>query len=158
MTGGSPVVTGIETFGDFTPDELLRLAASLDQVSPHVLARPLIEAAKERGLALLFPSGVNEEPGAGISGRVDGHFVTVGRGSWVAGDRPAPPKFRRVRRRSMLEGSSVIAIGIDGAISGAFVIEDPIRVDAPATLRKLRLSGFRRILLLTGDHEDVAQW
>jgi soluble P-type ATPase len=57
----------------------------------------------------------------------------------------------------MLEGSSVVAIGVDGTFSGAFVIEDPVRVDAPATLRKLRLSGFRHILLLTGDHEDVAR-
>lgn len=157
VTGGSAVVTGVETFGEYTADELLRLAASLDQVSPHVLARPLIDAAREHGLPLLFPSAVNEEAGAGIGGRVDGHDAMVGRGSWVAGDKPAPPQFRRARRRSMLEGSSVIAVGLDGELEGAIVIDDPIRVDAPATLRKLRLSGFRSILLLTGDHEDVAR-
>jgi soluble P-type ATPase len=57
----------------------------------------------------------------------------------------------------MFEGSSVVAIGVDEEFAGAFIIEDPIRVDAPSTLRKLRAAGFRQILLLTGDHEDVAR-
>ena len=100
---------------------------------------------------------MNEEPGAGIRGRVDGCNVAVGRGGWVTGGKLVPAQFRRIRRRSMLEGSSIVAIGVDGELAGAFVIEDPIRVDAPATLRKLRLSGFRNILLLTGDHQDVAR-
>lgn len=156
VTGGAPVVTGVEVFGDRMADELLLLAASLDQVSPHVFARPLVDAAREHGLALLFPSDVLEEPGAGIAGRVDGHQVAVGRASWVTGDRPAPARFRRLRRRSMLEGSSIVAIAVDGEFAGAFVLEDPVRGDAPATLRKLRREGFRAIILLTGDHEDVA--
>jgi heavy metal translocating P-type ATPase len=157
VTGGAPVVTSMETFGERTADELLLLAASLDQVSPHVLARPLIDAARERGLSLVFPTDVNEELGAGIRGRVNGCDVAVGRGNWVAGDKPVPAQFRRLRRRSMIQGSSVVAIGVNGDLAGALVIEDPIRTDAPATLRKLRLSGFVRIVLLTGDHEDVAR-
>ena len=157
VTGGSPVVTGVETFGERSGDELLRLAASLDQVSPHVLARPLVEAAKERNLALVFPDNVNEEQGAGVAGRVDGLDVMVGRANWVTEIKTAPPRFRKLRRRSLLEGSSVVAIGVNGELAGAFVIDDPIRPDAPATIRRLRNSGFRAIYLLTGDREDVAQ-
>jgi heavy metal translocating P-type ATPase len=158
VTGGAPVVTGIEVFGEKSADELLLLAASLDQVSPHVFARPLIEAAREHGLALVFPSEVDEEAGAGIKGRVNGHDVAVGRPGWVtAGERSAPAMFRKVQRRSMLQGSSIVAVAVDGKFAGAFIIEDPVRGDAPATLRRLRLAGFRSIYLLTGDHEDVAR-
>jgi cation transport ATPase len=143
VTGGSPTVTDIEPFGSFTSDELLQFAASLDQISPHVLADPILKAAHERELTLSFPTDVKEELGFGISGMVSGHFVRLGRSSWVLGDKPAPPQLRRLRRRTMLEGSSSVVVAIDKEIAGVLILKDPIRPDAPLTLH-YAISNFGR--------------
>jgi heavy metal translocating P-type ATPase len=156
VTGGSPVVTDVESFGPYKADEILQFAASLDQISPHVLAAPILKAARDRQLALYFPTDVSEELGSGMRGSVNGHFVEMGRSSWVLRDKAAPPELRRLRRRTVWEGSSSVIIAIDNKIAGALVLEDPIRPDAALTLRSLRRVGFAKILLLTGDHEDVA--
>lgn len=157
VTGGSPVVTDIESFGQYSADQLLQFAASLDQISPHVLAGPILKAANDRHLTLIFPADVKEELGSGIRGFVDGHLVELGRSGWVLGDQAAPPQLRRLRRRTLFEGSSSVAIAVDREIAGALILEDPIRPDAPLTLRLLRRVGFKKIYLVTGDHEDVAR-
>src|SRR5579871_1107839 len=157
VTAGSPALTNVECFGAYGPDELLRLAASLDQVSPHVLADRIVRAANERQLALSFPKEVSEDFGAGISGKVDGRKVTLGKSSWVLQGQPATPQLRRLQRRLMLEGASGVFVSVDGELCGALILEDPIRRDAPMTLRSLRRVGFDRIALLTGDHADVAK-
>ena len=71
LTTGTPELAEITAFGDLEPDEVLRLGASLDQVSPHVLATAIVTAARHRGLELSFPEDVSEEPGSGIRGTVD---------------------------------------------------------------------------------------
>jgi heavy metal translocating P-type ATPase len=157
VTAGHPVLTSVETFGSRGPDELLRLAASVDQVSPHVLAGPILRAASERGLELSFPADAHEEFGSGIRGFVDGHEVAVGKSAWVLQGNTPAAELRRLQRRLMLEGSSGVFIAIDGELAGALILEDPVRRDAPLTLRSLRRTGFRRIALLTGDHEDLAR-
>jgi hypothetical protein len=136
---------------------LLRLAASLDQVSPHVLAAPILRAANERQLALSFPTEVSEEPGAGIRGKVDGYKVALGKSSWIFQGQAQPQQLRRLQRRLMLDGASGVFISVEGELCGALILEDPIRRDAPLTLRSLRRVGFERIALLTGDHADVAK-
>ncbi len=157
VTAGAPLLTNVECFGNYDADEVLRLAASLDQVSPHVLAGPILRAASERHLPLSFPTEVVEELGAGIRGKVDGCDVAIGKISWVLRDHPAPPRLRRLQRRLMLEGASGVYVAIEGELAGALMLEDPIRSDAPLTLRSLRRAGFQRIVLLTGDHADVAK-
>ena len=157
VTAGAPVLTGVECIGDTGSEELLRMAASLDQVSPHVLAGPILRAASERGLPLSFPDQVVEELGSGIRGRIDDRDVALGKVSWVLEGQPAPPALRRLQRRLMMEGASGVFVGIDGRLAGALILEDPVRSDAPLTLRSLRRVGFKRITLLTGDHSDVAR-
>jgi heavy metal translocating P-type ATPase len=157
VTAGAPVLTGVETFGNYDADELLRLAASLDQVSPHVLAGPILRAASERHLRLSFPTDAVEELGSGIRGKIDGREVALGKSSWAVGGHPVPPRLRRLQRRLMLEGASGVYVAVEGELAGVLVLEDPIRSDAPLTLRSLRRAGFNRIILLTGDHADVAK-
>jgi heavy metal translocating P-type ATPase len=160
LTSGVPEVSDIETFpaGDgFGLDGVLRLAASLDQVSPHVLATALVRAARARGLELSFPTGVRERHGSGIEGTVDGHLVALGKASYVAREAPMPPRAREVRRRSMLDGSSCVFVAIDGTVAGALIIDDPIRPDAPRVIRSLRRGGIERVIMVTGDHPDVAE-
>jgi heavy metal translocating P-type ATPase len=160
LTSGVPEVSDIETFpivDGFDLDGVLRLAASLDQVSPHVLAAALVRAARARGLDLSFPTDVRERHGSGIEGTVDGHRVAIGKASYVSEGVPMPPRAREVRRRSMLDGSSCVFVAIDGTVAGALIIDDPIRPDAPRVIRSLRRAGIERVIMVTGDHPDVAE-
>jgi heavy metal translocating P-type ATPase len=157
LTSGIPQVADVETFGDTAADELLRLAASLDQVSPHVLATAIVRASRERGMQLSFPDDVDERYGAGIAGTVDGRKVALGKTAFVAGDAPLPKRARDVRRRCTLDGSSCVLIGIDGEVAGALIVDDPIRPDTPRVIRSLRRTGITRVVMVTGDHPDVAE-
>lgn len=156
ITKGEPILSSVETLGDSSPDELLRLSASLDQVSPHVLARPIVKAAIDRGFDLTFPENVTEEFGSGISGTVEGKRVRLGRMNWVLSGIEPDPGAQRLHRRSLLDGSSCVFVSVDGANSGALILDDPVRPDAPLTIRALKRVGFRKIVMLTGDNKDVA--
>ena len=157
LTSGIPHVADVESFGTLDEDELLRLAASLDQVSPHVLAIAIVRAARERNLPLTFPESVDERYGSGVEGTVEGHTVALGKAAFVGGDVPLPRRARDVRRRTMLDGSSCVFVGIDGEVAGALVIDDPIRPDTPRVIRSLRKTGIKRVIMVTGDHPDVAE-
>jgi heavy metal translocating P-type ATPase len=157
LTAGAPELTDIEVFGDLDPDEVLRLAASLDQVSPHVLAAAIVGSARGRGLALAFPEEVHEEGGSGILGSVDGRKVALGKASWVTGGEPLPERARDLRRRTAMEGSSCVFVAVDGSVAGAVVLDDPIRADTPRVIRSLRRAGIKRVVMVTGDHPDVAE-
>jgi heavy metal translocating P-type ATPase len=155
LTAGAPRVADVCAFAGYRPDELVRLAASLDQVSPHVFAPAIVAAAAARRAPLSLPEAVEELPGAGVRGVVDGHRVALGRAAWVAGDRPLPTAAEAVRRRAAVQGSSNVFVAVDGELAGALVLEDPVRGDAPRAIRELRVAGIRRVVVLTGDHRDV---
>jgi heavy metal translocating P-type ATPase len=157
LTSGVPTVAEVESFGSLDATEVLRLAASLDQVSPHVLAASIVRAAREREIELEFPEQVVERHGAGIEGTVGSRRVALGKGSFVTGGLPLPRAARDVRRRSMLDGSSSVFVALDGECVGAFVIDDPIRPDTPRVIRSLRRAGIHRVVMVTGDHPDVAE-
>ncbi|MDO9712059.1 heavy metal translocating P-type ATPase [Paracraurococcus lichenis] len=135
------------------PEELLRLAASLDQASGHPVAQGLVEAARARGLPLSLPEAVQEEAGAGIAGRVEGRAVALGGPGFVAahgwteaaGADGHPP------------GSLRVCVVVDGAPAGLLVLADPLRGDAEAMLATARAAGIRRIVLLSGDRAPVAE-
>ncbi|HYL52718.1 MAG TPA: heavy metal translocating P-type ATPase [Acidimicrobiia bacterium] len=156
ITAGKPTVTEVVAADAMSSDDILRLAASLDQVSPHVLAAAVVRAARARSLALSLPSDVEEVPGHGVRGIVDNHKVAVGKASWVA----APPNtrwVRSVRRRAELDGSLTVFVQVDGVPVGAMMLDDPIRTDAARTIRQVRRDGIRRIVMVTGDREETAQ-
>jgi heavy metal translocating P-type ATPase len=157
ITAGMPSVSDVETFGGEAALEVLRLAASLDQVSQHVLAAAVVRAAREHGLILSFPTGVTERPGQGIRGAVEGRQVALGKLSWVNPEGALSAGARRVRRRTALEGSSSVFVAIDGDVSGALILHDPVRTDGPRALRALRRAGIARVVLVTGDHLEVAE-
>ncbi len=157
LTTGRPALREIHTFDHRSADEILRLAASLDQVSPHVFAAPLVGAARQRGLQLSFPEAVLEHHGEGIEGEVEGLRVALGKLAWVARDRPLTAAMRQVRRSTALEGTSSVWVAVDGETVAAIVLHDPIRPDARTTIRALRRSGIRRVVMITGDHPEVAE-
>jgi heavy metal translocating P-type ATPase len=156
LTRGRPRVTDIVAAdGRRPPEEVLRLAASLDQISPHVLAAGIVTAATHGGLALRMPSAVREVHGYGIEGDVGDHRVRLGKLVWIVGDDP-PGWARRARRRAELDGSLAVFVGVDDQPAGALLLRDPIRPDARRMVRALRSVGIGRVILLTGDRADIA--
>jgi heavy metal translocating P-type ATPase len=155
LTAGQPAVTAIVPAGALAPEEILGLAASLDQASGHVLAAAVVRAAAERGCPLDQPADVTEQPGQGIAGTVAGRHVRLGRAAW-AGVKGSPPWVRAVRRRAWLDGALTVFVAVDGAPAGALLLEDPIRPDARHTIRTLRRGGITRIVLATGDRAEAA--
>ena len=155
LTAGQPAVTSVVPAGSLPPEEILALAACLDQVSGHVLAAAIVRAAAERGCPLVLPEAVVEVPGQGIAGTVRGRPVRLGRAEWAAvtGD---PRWVRTVRRRARLDGALTVFVAADGEPAGAIVLEDRIRPDARATIRAIRRGGVTRIVLATGDRPEAA--
>jgi heavy metal translocating P-type ATPase len=155
LTVGQPTVTAVVSAGALPQEEILGLAASLDQVSGHVLATAIVRAADECGCPLALPEDVTEQPGQGIAGIVRDRPVKLGRASWaeVAGD---PAWVRTVRRRARLDGALTVFVAADGEPVGALVLEDRIRPDSRQMIRAVRHGGVRRIVLATGDRADAA--
>src|SRR5450759_1518143 len=156
LTQGHPVLTDVVTAGDqMSADEVLRLAACLDQVSVHVLASAIVTGAIRRGLVLEMPEDVKEVHGYGLEGTVGNHRVRVGKAEWIVGDS-APPWVRQVRRRADLDGSLTVFVAVDDEPAGVFLLDDAIRPDAPRMVRAMRLAGIKRVVLVTGDRADIA--
>ena len=150
LTLGEPAVEIVVPVDGVEADELLRLAASADQVSAHGLAEGLVHDAERRGLRLSLPEEIVERPGQGVDGRVDGRRVTVGSASWlsergiVATPVAASP------------GRAVVNVAIDGRSAGAVVMADRVRDDARAAVAALHAGGVREVAMATGDRREVA--
>lgn len=153
LTDGRPRIVSIDILGDLAGDEILRLAAALDQASKHPVAQAIVAAARARGLALPVPSEVVEVAGEGVIGRVEDREVIVGGDEFVA---------QRIGRRAggypaLAAGSVLVAVAVDGRMAGHLVMSDPLREGAGAMLAGLRGRGIERILLATGDRREVAE-
>ncbi|WP_405577194.1 heavy metal translocating P-type ATPase [Streptomyces sp. NBC_01092] len=154
LTGGRPHVVDVVAAHGWQSSQVLRLAASLDQYSPHVLARALVEAARERGLRLTVPSDMTEEPGRGAVGTVAGRRMAVGH---LDDGAEKPAWARSVDNRAVLDGAAVAWLTVEGRPVGAVLLSDPLRHDAPRTLRQLRAAGIERLVMLTGDRAEPAR-
>ncbi len=157
VTLGAPALERVVAFDGASEDDVLRLAASLDQLSAHVLAEALVRAAEDRGLALTAPESVREGRGQGVEGLVDGCRVTVGSPAWLAerGYTAAAEAARSLDGR-VAAGLATILVGVDGTVTGAVVMGDRLRDDAGGLVDALRAQGIRHVALATGDRRSVA--
>ena len=153
LTEGRAVVAEIRTAPGTDEAELLRLAASLDQASGHVIAKALVDAALARGLGLSQPHDASEVAGTGISGKVDGHRVVVGGSRYVAAESQHGDPYAFHDGAS--PGMATVAVAIDGIVAGLIVLRDPLRADAIASLATLRAAGVGRLILASGDRAEV---
>ncbi len=154
VTSARPEVSDVRAEAGFTADDVLALAASLDQASSHVAAEALVRAATERGLTLTLPQSVVEDPGRGLSGRVGDRQIVLGGSGYVLTKLSDGSAFTRAGVDS---GTAVVAVGIDGRAAGLILLSDPIRTDAGATIAAFRAGGVRRIVMASGDRTDVAE-
>jgi heavy metal translocating P-type ATPase len=153
LTDGRPQIVAIDSHDGMAEEDILRLAAALDQASKHPVAQAIVAAAKERGFSLPVPSDVAEIPGEGVVGYVEGRKIIVGGDAFVAsrvGRRPGD-------HSAIAAGSVLVAVAVDGHMVGHLVMSDPLRDGAGQMLDGLRREGIARILLATGDRADVAE-
>ncbi|WP_428821268.1 heavy metal translocating P-type ATPase [Microbulbifer sp. MCCC 1A16149] len=157
LTTGRPQLVGIDATEGFPPDEVLRLAASLDQVSQHSTAQSLVAEARRRNLTLSIPDKVKEEPGEGLTGEVEGHSVAVGSLALIL-EGGTSDSWTKARLRHMAQrGLSGAFVRIDERMAGLLLLADQIRLDTPRALRALHRAGIRRTVMLSGDRQDVAE-
>ncbi len=156
LTAGQATIVSTKTTDGASDDELLRIAASLDQASKHVIAQTIVAEARSKGLVLAVPSDVVETPGEGVTGTVEGHRVVVGGLRFVAGKTSGAGLSPLPHDRP--PGALAVAIAIDGSLAGILVLADELRAGTEALLRELRGLGIERIVLATGDRHEVAKF
>jgi heavy metal translocating P-type ATPase len=151
VTLGRPELDGLLPLDGLTPPETLRLAASVDRVSSHPLAKALVAGAEAQGLQLDVPRDVVEAFGRGIEGDVAGHRVLVGSRPWLAehGVEAVVP--------AAVDGTAKVLIAVDGEAAGVALIGDRLRADANLLVPRLRETGIRHVALVTGDKPAVAK-
>jgi ATPase, P-type (transporting), HAD superfamily, subfamily IC/heavy metal translocating P-type ATPase len=158
LTDGRARLLEIKSRDDIDSLELLRLAASLDQSSHHVVAQALVTAARERGLRLDTPSNVREQPGSGVVGTVGTHEVVVGGWQFVKAHAAADAALARdVETWIRRDGTVAVVVAVDGNVAGVLLLADQVRPEAGSVLRQLRAACVKRIVLVTGDRADLAE-
>ena len=154
LTMGSPVVIDVAAAPERDATEVLRLAASVDQMSPHVLAEAIVTEALTRGLRLSLPTDVVEEPGRGVTATLGNQRIEVGK---LVGDTASAQWARAAVNRALLDSAAIAWVCIDGRPAGAVLLRDPLRRHAPRTIRRLRTAGLNRLVMLTGDRAEPAR-
>ena len=138
-------------------DEPLRLLASLEQASHHVLADSIVRIARHGNLLLSQPRDVREHRGEGLEGQVDGMSVVAGSRPLVLGNGPLPNWAESGESRYRDTQVLRVFVTIDGRLAAVFTFGDAIREDAPGTVGALRSAGVTRIVMLTGDDGAAAE-
>ena len=158
LTVGTPELREIIPRDRLSSAEILRLAASVDQLSMHVLGDTLARAAEERGLALATPDAVREQPGQGIQGKVEGHAVSVGSDDFLrAAGVPVEEVASAVASSGHGSGEAHVLVAVDGHLSGVVVLADELRPDAAEAVGRLRAEGVSQLAMVSGDRRSVAR-
>lgn len=152
LTDGRPQILAIHVIDGGKPEEVLRLAAALDQASQHPVAQALVRQARTRGLALPVPSDVTEFPGEGLTGLVEGRRVVVGGEAFVAAR-----SLTQLALPLIEPGAVIVSVAVEGRPAGRLILADPLREGVAGVLEAFRHAGVTRIVLATGDREEVAQ-
>ena len=155
LTPGRPRLAGIEADPSLGRDAALRLAAALAQASTHPVSVALVATARARGFDLPVPEAVEETPGGGLSGQVDGKVLTLGSEGFLLG-RSMGPENGLFAAALVSAAGSVAWLAVEGRAAAAFIMADGLREEAPRAVRALRQLGIERIVMVTGDRAAAA--
>ena len=157
LTLGGARLLSIETAPGEDAQEVLRLAASLEQASHHVVADVIVKSAVERGLALSLPEHVRETMGTGLRGTVGGRAVTAGAATLLAAEARSLGWVVRALRRAAWRSALTVFVAVEERPVGVLLLADELRADAPRAIRMLREAGVGRVLMVTGDRAETAE-
>jgi heavy metal translocating P-type ATPase len=154
--GGAQLLT-LDTAPGVDAMEALRLVASLEQASHHVVAEALVVAGRRAGLTLSRPEDIREHRGSGVEGRVDGRDIRAGARSLVVGDAPLPSWAAAIGDGGNDHAALRVFVAVDGALAAVLSLGDGIRPDAAEAIAGLREAGVGRIVMVTGDDAETAR-
>ncbi len=157
LTAGRAKVVAVYAAPGFTPDEVIGIAASLDQASKPIVAQTIVSEARRRGLHLALPADAVETAGEGICGRVMGRPVVVGGVKFVSTLAPQAGAHRADALGKATAGALLVAVAVDGRTAGEIVLADELRAGTEQLLGRLRRLGIERIVVATGDRREVAE-
>ncbi|WP_422244091.1 heavy metal translocating P-type ATPase [Zwartia sp.] len=156
LTEGKPIFDKVIAAPGFTDDEILRLAASLDQGSEHPLANAIVRAARDRNLSLVNPENFESSSGIGVQGSVDARHLVLGNTALMDKLGVSVDSLKSQAEELRSEGASVMHLAIDGKLAGLLAVSDPIKATTAEALQTLRDAGLR-IVMATGDGLTTAK-
>ncbi|NNU43847.1 copper-transporting P-type ATPase [Ramlibacter montanisoli] len=156
LTEGRPAYERAVAATGFSEDEVLRLAASLDQGSEHPLAAAIVAAARERGLALSAAQQFDSASGIGVRGVVEGRKLALGNTALMQQEGVEVAPLARDAEALRTQGASVMHLAVDGRLAGLLAVSDPVKASTPAALQALREAGLR-VVMATGDGLTTAR-
>ena len=156
LTEGKPAFDTAVAAPGYTVNEVLRLAASLDQGSEHPLADAIVSAAREQGLALAKPVDFESGSGIGVRGVVEGRRLALGNTTLMEQEGIKVDALKTDAERLRGEGASVMHLAVDGQLAGLLAVTDPIKSSTPEAIHTLHASGLR-IVMATGDGLTTAR-
>ncbi len=160
LTAASPQLSRIITFDGRTEDEVLSIAACLEEHFAHPIATALVKSASERGL--LHPeehSKVEYIVAHGIATRLHGKRLIIGSRHFVFEDEKTdePKELEKIQKEALENGESLLYLAEENQLVGIFAINDPVRENAPSIINKLHQSGVKNCVMITGDDEGAAR-
>jgi Cu+-exporting ATPase len=156
LTAGKPAFERVVASPGHEPNEVLRLAASLDQGSEHPVAASIVQAAKELGLALGKAEGFESIAGSGVRGQVAGRQLALGNGAFISQIKIPIESLQSEAEAMRAQGASVMYLAVDGALAGVLAVSDPIKPNTAEALAALRTAGVR-VIMATGDGVTTAR-
>jgi Cu+-exporting ATPase len=156
LTKGEPKLTAcVPVAGGVSEEELLRLAASLEQASEHPVAHAIVEGARAGGIALAKPENFASFAGKGVRGKADGHDIVVGTRALLA-EAGLGDDLAAAAEPLLAQGQTVTYVAIDGRPAGVIAVADPLKPTAREAVENLRRHGLR-LVMLTGDNRRTAE-
>lgn len=156
LTEGRPAFDQVVAAPGFTKDEVLRLAASLDQGSEHPLADAIVQAARAQGLQLAKPQTFESETGIGVRGTVEHQQLALGNTALMEQSGVSVEPLVRQAEALRVEGASVMYLAVDDRLGGLLAVSDPIKGTTPEALGALKAAGLR-VIMATGDGQTTAK-
>ena len=159
LTKAKPTVVDVVSFCDETPDELLRIAACLEEHFPHSMAKAVVEAAKQKSLEHEeMHSKVDYVVAHGISSYIDNRKAVIGSYHFVFEDEKCiVPEDKKEQFENISDEYSRLYLAIQGELAAVILIEDPLRDEAEAVVNSLRKSGISKVVMMTGDSDRIAK-
>jgi Cu+-exporting ATPase len=155
LTEGKPKVVAVVAAQGLDEKEVLRIAAGIERASEHPLARAIVDAAGERGIAVPDVTGFDSPTGKGVVGTVEGRRIVLGNANFLAESRISTAALDSDAERLRRDGATAVFLSVDGKAAGIIAIADPVKPTTAAALRALADEGVR-VVMLTGDNGTTA--
>ncbi|MEP6823089.1 MAG: heavy metal translocating P-type ATPase, partial [Chthoniobacterales bacterium] len=157
LTEGKPALTEVIAASDFAEGELLPLAAAVERQSEHPIADAIVRGAEERGVKTPEASEFNSETGGGVSAKVAGRSVRIGKPAFLHGHGIRNlEELEGAAAKLQAQGRTVVFVAVDHRVAGILAVADPIKESTAAAIQSLHESGIE-LLMLTGDNEKTAR-